>query len=461
MDYGNASKNNLIWENNNKYFDNSYEIDENNPNASYSLLSKNVKPESIILDVGCNDGKWGRLLKKKNCICYGVDIDKEAIAYLAAQGIYKDVKLCNIEHEADIGQIFLWNIKFDYIGCFDVLEHTVNPTKVLENLLSVLKDNGKMLVSIPNIGNADIFLNLFCGRFNYGKTGILDNTHTKFFTKKSFAEWIDSINSVSSEYELDCEYIGGTYGYTEYLEKIKKVSPNLYSLIQLNPQFNVIQLLFVLTKKAKGVPLQSLPQLLKEPDSDVLLESLEKDFVQNPSLNRILTENNISSNERQDYLKQVDYLGQQAAELKQQNIDLRTEIHNLTEQLNTINENWTQCALELDKANREWIQCSEQLNQVNAGWSQSSEQLKSALQNWGECAQSLHEANIVLQNQEEKLNKQESLLKEEKENSTTLQMLLEEEKREYFNLNEKYLSVKQELLKIKSSKMWELFKRFL
>ncbi|MCD7999272.1 MAG: methyltransferase domain-containing protein [Clostridiales bacterium] len=459
MDYGNASKNNLIWENSNKYFDDSYEIDENNPNASYSLLSKNVEPRSTVLDVGCNDGKWGRLLKKRNCICYGVDIDKEAVECLEKQGIYKEIKLCNVEN--DFNQIFSWNIKFDYIGCFDILEHTVNPTKVLESLLSVLKDNGNILISIPNVGNADIFLNLLCGRFNYNKTGILDNTHTKFFTKKSFAQWIDSINSMSNEYVLDCKYIGGTYGYTEYLNKIKKVMPNLYSLIQLNSQFNVIQLLFVLTKKTKDAKLQFLPQLLKEPDFDVLLEALETDFVQNPLFKRALTQNNISNNEREDYLKQSKYLSQQIVELNQQNTNFKNEIDNLNEQLNIANKNWAQCALELDQANRAWIQSAEQLKQGNECWTQCSEQLKDALRNWGECAQSLYEANNVLQAQEKKLNDQEVYLKEVKEKLITLQMLLEEEKQDYFNLNEEYLSVKQELMNIKDSKVWRLLKRFL
>ena len=58
----------------------------------------------------------------------------------------------------------------------------------------MLKDNGKILVSIPNIAHYDIIRGLFNDQFNYSKVGILDNTHIRFFTKKLFAQFIDEIN---------------------------------------------------------------------------------------------------------------------------------------------------------------------------------------------------------------------------------------------------------------------------
>ena len=75
---------------------------------------------------------------------------------------------------------------------------------------------------------------------------MLDNTHTKYFTRHSFIEWIEDINS-TADFALDCEYIGSTFGETEFMQEVEKKYPNVYELIQLNPWFNAIQHLFVLT----------------------------------------------------------------------------------------------------------------------------------------------------------------------------------------------------------------------
>ena len=96
------------------------------------------------------------------------------------------------------------------------------------------------------MNNADIFLNLLNDHFNYREAGVLDNTHTKYFTRHSFIEWIEDINS-TADFALDCEYIGSTFGETEFMQEVEKKYPNVYELIQLNPWFNAIQHLFVLT----------------------------------------------------------------------------------------------------------------------------------------------------------------------------------------------------------------------
>ena len=43
-----------------------------------------------------------------------------------------------------------------------------------------------MLVSVPNVSFFMVRLMLFWGHFNYGRRGILDLTHTRLFTFKSF-----------------------------------------------------------------------------------------------------------------------------------------------------------------------------------------------------------------------------------------------------------------------------------
>ena len=43
-------------------------------------------------------------------------------------------------------------------------------------------------MSLPNVANIWVRLNLLFGRFNYSRVGILDETHLRFFTLESFKE---------------------------------------------------------------------------------------------------------------------------------------------------------------------------------------------------------------------------------------------------------------------------------
>jgi 2-polyprenyl-3-methyl-5-hydroxy-6-metoxy-1,4-benzoquinol methylase len=77
---------------------------------------------------------------------------------------------------------------FDVIICGDVLEHLKDPLGVLKRLSLELKQNGKLIVSVPNIAHLWMRVQLALGRFDYADRGILDRTHLRFFTLRSFHE---------------------------------------------------------------------------------------------------------------------------------------------------------------------------------------------------------------------------------------------------------------------------------
>jgi SAM-dependent methyltransferase len=75
--------------------------------------------------------------------------------------------------------------RYDAIVFGDVLEHLRDPRAVLEKLSSRLKPGGKILMSLPNIANIWVRLNLLFGHFNYRSVGILNESHLRFFTWKT------------------------------------------------------------------------------------------------------------------------------------------------------------------------------------------------------------------------------------------------------------------------------------
>ena len=80
--------------------------------------------------------------------------------------------------------------RFDVILLLDVLEHLLDPWIVLKKLVEHnLNVNGSIIVSLPNIRHySALFPLLFKGEWKYQKSGILDKTHFRFFTKKSCLE---------------------------------------------------------------------------------------------------------------------------------------------------------------------------------------------------------------------------------------------------------------------------------
>ena len=72
----------------------------------------------------------------------------------------------------------------------DVLEHLVDPLRVMTALNRMLARGGLVVISIPNIAHLWIRLSLLMGRFEYTDRGLLDRTHLRFFTYRSLRSLI-------------------------------------------------------------------------------------------------------------------------------------------------------------------------------------------------------------------------------------------------------------------------------
>jgi O-antigen biosynthesis protein len=270
MQLGNGKKNFLIYKSaSNKYQEDNNNATEDSVNYCLASFSKIIQPNSVVLDVGCAQGLMGKMLKDKpGCKVYGVDINEDALKYARASGYYEDVFKLNIENSTDSDEFVQFRNStphFDFIVLSNLLEHLVDPTSALLKLSGMLENRGNILISIPNLSHADISLNLLNGVFNYNDVGILDNTHLRFFTKQSFIQWIDQINGFSDQLNFECKYIGGIFYYSDYLTEIKNNQNYLYRLIEANPDFNVIQHDFVLTKQNLDEATPELSKLLNEP----------------------------------------------------------------------------------------------------------------------------------------------------------------------------------------------------
>ena len=252
---GNAEKNFLVSKNeNNKYYDESIKIDINDTNNTHAIIAKYVKDKTVCLDVGCGAGYTGLLLKNdKKCSVYGIDIDKEALKIAKKKKVYEDVYNFSVtDYKSNKYLEFFQNtLKFDYIIFADVLEHVVDPGELIYRFSKKLNAGGKILISIPNVAHMDICTNIINRTFNYNKIGILDNTHLRFFTKSSFLEMIDGINSVYNS-NFAVRIIGKTIVNPPRID----LYPNLYKILNQDEEFCVLQYVYEIyedTSKNKSI----------------------------------------------------------------------------------------------------------------------------------------------------------------------------------------------------------------
>jgi 2-polyprenyl-3-methyl-5-hydroxy-6-metoxy-1,4-benzoquinol methylase len=146
----------------------------------------NRKETISVLDIGCGEGTIGKLLKEKfgdKVSVIGCDISTTALKN--AQIYYSDVYAIDVESDTFQFIRKFGEQKFDYVVVLEVLEHLFNPENVLEQVYAILKDDGILIASFPNIAWYKYRMDILRGHFpkNYL---LYPGEHIQNFTLHSF-----------------------------------------------------------------------------------------------------------------------------------------------------------------------------------------------------------------------------------------------------------------------------------
>ena len=151
----------------------------------HTQILDSVREQSKVLDVGCAEGYLSKIIASKECEVVGIELDKEAGQ--KAGKYCKEVVIGNIE-SIELNKEY-YNY-FDFVILADVLEHLQDPLQILIKFKKYLKDDGFIIISVPNIANWSIRFKLLTGNFDYENQGILDEEHLRFFTEKTVKKLI-------------------------------------------------------------------------------------------------------------------------------------------------------------------------------------------------------------------------------------------------------------------------------
>jgi len=142
-----------------------------------------------ILDVGCGAGILGRELKRlrPDREVAGIELIPEVAD--KAKNVLDKVYVGDVESLAkDLPQEY-----YDCLILADIIEHLRCPKETLVALSYCLKDGANIICSVPNVAHWSVIRDLINGEWRYCDAGILDDTHLRFFTKKSIVELLNSV----------------------------------------------------------------------------------------------------------------------------------------------------------------------------------------------------------------------------------------------------------------------------
>jgi SAM-dependent methyltransferase len=151
-----------------------------------------------VLEVGCGGGQLGRLLKQRGHLVTGIELVPEVAE--AAREHLDHVVTADVETD---GFPFAPD-SFDCLVFADVLEHLIDPWRVLRAAVEVLAPGGRVIASIPNVQNIDVIWRLLRGRWDYRERGITDIGHLRFFTLRT-------IHGLFEQANLEVVHVGYKY----------------------------------------------------------------------------------------------------------------------------------------------------------------------------------------------------------------------------------------------------------
>ena len=156
------------------------------PNSLHQhIVNRRLETGSRVVDLGAGTARVGRSLHQRGARVVAVDQHRPP----------EDPGIPYLERDLETGfaadVVATLGAPADWVVALDVIEHTARPEEAVAEIHRCLAPGGVLLASTGNIAFLPLRLGLLLGQFNYGKRGILDLTHQRLFTIRSFVRLLE------------------------------------------------------------------------------------------------------------------------------------------------------------------------------------------------------------------------------------------------------------------------------
>lgn len=144
--------------------------------APYVAIRNALRPEHLVLDVGCGNGKVAKYLATTGATIDGLEPD-EARRQVAETRLHSvsDMALETFARRPESRE------KYDVVLLLDVVEHFADPHRALKCAVSLLREGGTLWALIPNSAHYTFRWKMLRGDWSYDDSGLFDRTHLRFF----------------------------------------------------------------------------------------------------------------------------------------------------------------------------------------------------------------------------------------------------------------------------------------
>jgi glycosyltransferase involved in cell wall biosynthesis len=136
------------------------------------------RPPSRVLEVGCAEGWLSAALRAQGHEVTGLDATEVEGVRVRTDHFVRADPDHGLPDEVGGG--------YDVVIAADVIEHVHDPECLVQEMTDRLAPAGTLIASVPNLGHWYPRVRIAVGRFDYDQRGILDRTHLRFFTRRSF-----------------------------------------------------------------------------------------------------------------------------------------------------------------------------------------------------------------------------------------------------------------------------------
>ena len=197
------------------YYINTKKDDKKTFERRLNLIQK-YKKQGKLLDIGCSIGTFLDIARKNGWDTFGIDLSKASIDYCT-----KELKL-NVK-QGKLEDIKFPSNSFDVVIMSDLLEHVPNPMATLKEANRILKKDGLLFITTPNIGSTTA--RLMKTRWVHLKP----REHIYYFTPKT----IEKALSKTGFKLINCKSLGRVRNLKTITDALKSYNIFLYKTAKL------------------------------------------------------------------------------------------------------------------------------------------------------------------------------------------------------------------------------------